>query len=347
MTKDYDSDAEEHEEKEEFIERFAFTADPGQTLLRIDKFLNDRLPNTSRTKIQNALKAGNIEVNGKAVKPNHKIHPKDKITVVFPRSEEKIQLVAEDIPIEVVHEDEVCMVVNKKAGMVVHPGHGNRSGTLVNALLHRFETLPDKNGTDRPGIVHRLDKLTSGLMVVGKTETALNKLAMQFFHRTTSRKYWALVWGDLPDDEGVIEGNIGRSLKNRKLMNVFPEGDFGKHAVTHYRVLDRFGYVTLVECRLETGRTHQIRVHFKHIGHPLFNDPEYGGDKILKGTVFRKYKQFVENCFKLLPRQALHAKTLGFDHPATGKRLEFDTELPEDLKTVIEKWKGYTQNRDI
>lgn len=346
MTEDYDLE-EEHEDKDELIERYSFTADPGQTFLRIDKFLNDRLPNTTRTKIQNGLKAGNIEVNGKAVKPNYKVHPNDEITVVFPRSEEKIQLIAEDIPLTVVHEDDACMVINKEAGMVVHPGHGNRSGTLVNALLHKFEELPDKNGTDRPGIVHRIDKLTSGLMVVGKTETALNKLAMQFFHRTTSRKYWALVWGDLPDDEGVIEGNIGRSLKNRKLMSVFPEGDFGKHAVTHYKVLDRFGYVTLVECSLETGRTHQIRVHFKHIGHPLFNDPEYGGDKILKGTVFRKYKQFVENCFKLLPRQALHAKTLGFDHPVTGERLQFTSELPEDMNSVIEKWKGYTQNRDV
>lgn len=333
------------DDKEELIERFEFAADPGQTFLRVDKFLNDRLPNTTRTKIQNALKAGNIEVNGKAVKPNYKVHPNDQITVVFPRTEEKIQLVAEDIPLEVVHEDEVCMVINKEAGMVVHPGHGNRSGTLVNALLYRFENLPEKNGGDRPGIVHRLDKLTSGLMVIGKTENALNKLAMQFFHRTTSRKYWALVWGDLTDDEGTIEGNIGRSLKNRKLMSVFPEGDFGKKAITHYRVLERFGYVTLVECRLETGRTHQIRVHFKHIGHPLFNDPEYGGDKILKGTVFKKYKQFAENCFRLIPRQALHAKTLGFDHPVTGERLQFDSQLPDDMAMVIAKWRSYTQNR--
>ena len=333
------------DDKEELIERFEFAADPGQTFLRVDKFLNDRLPNTTRTKIQNALKAGNIEVNGKAVKPNYKVHPNDQITVVFPRTEEKIQLVAEDIPLEVVHEDEVCMVINKEAGMVVHPGHGNRSGTLVNALLYRFENLPKKNGGDRPGIVHRLDKLTSGLMVIGKTENALNKLAMQFFHRTTSRKYWALVWGDLTDDEGTIEGNIGRSLKNRKLMSVFPEGDFGKKAITHYRVLERFGYVTLVECSLETGRTHQIRVHFKHIGHPLFNDPEYGGDKILKGTVFKKYRQFAENCFRLIPRQALHAKTLGFDHPVTGERLQFDSQLPDDMTEVIEKWRSYTQNR--
>lgn len=250
-------------------------------------------------------------------------------------------LVAEDIPIDIIYEDQEVIVVNKPAGMVVHPGHGNYSGTLVNGLIHHIENLP-KNSNERPGLVHRIDKDTSGLLVVAKTDFAMANLARQFFDRTTERLYIALVWGNIEEEEGTIEGNIGRSLKNRLQMDVFPDGDFGKHAVTHYKVIERFNYVTLVQCKLETGRTHQIRAHFKYLGHPLFNDHRYGGDKILKGTTFTKYKQFVENCFKILPRQALHAKTLGFEHPTTKKFLKFDSDLPDDMKTCIAKWQNYT-----
>jgi 23S rRNA pseudouridine1911/1915/1917 synthase len=336
----------EENEVQDLIVNHTVVADVGQSLIRIDKFLNDRLPNASRNKIQEALKSGNIKVNDEVVKPNYKIRPRDVVTVIIPADKEPMKAEPEDIPLDVLFEDDELMVINKPAGLVVHPGVGNRSGTLVNGLLHHIKNLPEKNGSDRPGIVHRLDKLTSGLMVIGKTEQALNKLAAQFFHRTTDRQYIALVWGDLEEDEGTIEGNIGRSLKNRKLMSVFPEGDFGKPAITHYKVLERFGYVSVVSCKLETGRTHQIRVHFKHIGHPLFADPDYGGDKVLKGTVFKKYKQFVMNCFDMLNRQALHAKTLAFDHPNTGKRMSFDSELPEDLQSVIDKWRSYIANRN-
>lgn len=337
---------EEGNEDQELIEHFKVVADQGQALLRIDKFLSDRLPKMSRNKIQEAAKTGNILVNGKEIKPNYKIRPHDEVTVVFAHEKEEFHVVPEDIPLEIVFEDEELLVLNKPAGLVVHPGHGNKSGTLVNGLLHYLQNLPESpSGMDRPGIVHRIDKLTSGLMVIGKTEESLSKLAMKFFHRDIERKYIALVWGDVQEDEGRIEGHIGRSLKNRKVMHVFPEGDYGKTAVTNFKVLKRFGYVTLVECKLETGRTHQIRVHFKYIGHPLFGDPEYGGDKILKGTTFTKYKQFVQNCFDVLPRQALHAKSIGFDHPISGEQLHFESELPDDIKTVLEKWDTYIANR--
>jgi 23S rRNA pseudouridine1911/1915/1917 synthase len=260
---------------------------------------------------------------------------------------EILKVEAENIPLDIVYEDEEVFIINKPAGLVVHPGVGNKSGTLAHGLLHHIRNLPESpSGIDRPGIVHRIDKLTSGLMVVGKTEHALNSLAMQFFNREIDRKYYALVWGNLEEDEGRIEGHIGRSLKNRKMMDVFPDGSYGKPAVTNFKVLERLLYVTLVECKLETGRTHQIRVHFKHKGHPLFADPEYGGDRILKGTTFTKYKQFIHNCFEIMPRQALHAKHLGFTHPGTKKWMEFESELPEDFSQVLERWHRYTQYRD-
>lgn len=331
-------------ESEELYEHYSFTADNGQEVVRIDKYLMDRMPNTSRNKIQVAAKNGNVLVNEKIVKPNYKVKPKDVISIVLPYPVREIELIPQDIPLDIVYEDDEVILVNKQADMVVHPGYGNYSGTMVNALVYHFENLPSKKDdfSGRPGLVHRLDKHTTGVMIVAKTEQALTDLAKQFYDRTTERRYHALVWGDIAEDTGTITGNIGRSLKNRKMMDVFPEGDFGKHAVTHFTVLRRYGYVTLVECKLETGRTHQIRAHFKSIGHPLFNDGEYGGNKILKGTTFTKYKQFVENCFNLLPGQALHAKTLGFSHPVTKKWMSFDSELPEGFLKVLEKWEGYS-----
>ncbi len=326
---------------DELYEHFKFMASEGQEPLRVDKFLMNFIENATRNKIQQAIKAGNVLVNDNAVKANYKVKANDVVRVVLAHPPHENLLVAEDIPIDVVYEDNEVIVVNKPAGMVVHPGHGNYSGTLVNALIFHIENLP-KNSNERPGLVHRIDKDTSGLLVVAKTEYAMANLAKQFFDRTTERLYLALVWGNIEEDEGTIEGNIGRSLKNRLQMNVFPDGDFGKHAVTHYKVIERFSYVTLVECKLETGRTHQIRAHFKYIGHPLFNDERYGGNRILKGTTFTKYKQFVDNCFKILPRQALHAKTLGFEQPTTKKILQFNSELPDDMTLCIEKWRNYT-----
>jgi len=331
-------------ENDELYEHFKFTASEGQEPLRVDKFLMNFIENATRNKIQQAIKAGNVLVNEVVVKSNYKMKPKDVVRVVLAHPPHENLLVAEDIPIDIIYEDNEVIVVNKAAGMVVHPGHGNYSGTLVNALIYHIENLP-VNSNERPGLVHRIDKDTSGLLVVAKTEYAMANLASQFFDRTTDRLYLALVWGNLEEEEGTIEGNIGRSLKNRLQMDVFPEGDFGKHAVTHYKVVERFSYVTLVQCKLETGRTHQIRAHFKHIGHPLFNDERYGGERILKGTTYTKYKQFVDNCFKILPRQALHAKTLGFTHPITKKYMSFDSELPEDMVQVLEKWRNYTLNQ--
>jgi len=328
-------------DQDDLYEHHNFTASEGQEPLRVDKFLMNFIENATRNKIQKAIKSGNVFVNDKVVKTNHKVKPYDKVRVLLAHPPHENLLVAEDIPLNIVYEDDEVMVVNKDAGMVVHPGHGNYSGTLVNGLIHHIENLP-KNSNERPGLVHRIDKDTSGLLVVAKTEHAMTYLANQFFDRTTDRLYYALVWGNLDDDEGTIEGNIGRSFKNRLQMDVFPEGDYGKHAVTHYKVLERFSYVTLVECKLETGRTHQIRAHFKHIGHTLFNDERYGGERILKGTTFTKYKQFVDNCFKVLPRQALHAKTLGFEHPITKKWMQFDSEMPEDMQLAVEKWRNYT-----
>lgn len=341
---------DENEDNEDggLYEHFRLEVDPGQSLLRIDKFLTNRLENASRNRIQNAAEAGNIRVNGKPVKSNYKVKPDDIITIVMDYPRRELKIIAEDIPLNIQYEDDHLLVVNKPAGLVVHPGHGNYSGTLVNALAWHFRDLPLFNSDDpRPGLVHRIDKNTSGLLVVAKTEIAKNKLAMQFFERTTSRKYIALVWGNLADDEGTIVGNIGRSLKNRQVFTVFPDEDRGKPAVTHYKVLERFDYVTLIECKLETGRTHQIRVHMQHLGHPLFNDDNYGGDAILRGTTFAKYKQFVNNCFHILPRQALHAKTLGFVHPETGQEMLFDSELAPDLAEVIEKWRNYISNRPL
>ncbi|MEN8124136.1 MAG: RluA family pseudouridine synthase [Bacteroidota bacterium] len=330
---------------DELYEHFKFIAAEGQEPLRVDKFLMNFIENATRNKIQQAIKAENVLVNDRVVKANYKVKPHDVVRVVLAHPPHENLLVAEDIPIDIIYEDDEVIVINKPAGMVVHPGHGNYTGTLVNALIYHFENLP-KNSNERPGLVHRIDKDTSGLLVIAKTEFAMANLANQFFERTSKRLYYALVWGNLENDEGTIEGNIGRSFKNRLQMDVFPEGDFGKHAVTHYKVIERFSYVTLVECKLETGRTHQIRAHFKYIGHPLFNDERYGGDKILKGTTFTKYKQFVENCFKVLPRQALHAKTLGFTQPVTKENLSFDSEIPEDMQLCLEKWRNYTVNQN-
>lgn len=331
-------------EEEELFEHYRFKSDPGQEVIRIDKYLLDRLPNTSRNKIQVAAKNGNILVNGKPVKQNYKVKPGDEISMVLPYPVREIELIPQNLPLNIVYEDDTLIVVNKQANMVVHPGYGNYTGTMVNALLYHFENLPQRRHDyyGRPGLVHRLDKNTTGLMVIAKTEEALTNLAKQFFDRTTERRYHALVWGDIESD-GTVSGNIGRALKNRKVMTVFPNGEFGKHAVTHYKVLERFGIVTLVECKLETGRTHQIRVHMKHIGHPLFNDNEYGGDMILKGLPGANYKKFIENCFELIPGQALHAKTLGFMHPETKKFMRFDSELPEGFQTILMKWRNYTK----
>ncbi len=329
---------------DELYEHFKFVASEGQEPLRVDKFLMNFIENATRNKIQQAVKAGNVLVNEAVVKANYKVKAQDVVRVVLAHPPHENLLVAENIPLDIIHEDKEVIVVNKPAGMVVHPGHGNYSGTLVNGLIYHFQNLP-KNSNERPGLVHRIDKDTSGLLVVAKTEFAMANLASQFFNRTTERLYLALVWGSLAEDQGTITGHVGRSLKNRLQMDVFPEGDFGKHAVTHYRVVERFSYVTLVECKLETGRTHQIRAHFKYLGHPLFNDERYGGDRILKGTTYTKYKQFVDNCFKILPRQALHAKTLGFEHPETKETLFFNSEIPEDMQQCLEKWRNYTVNQ--
>ncbi len=334
----------EEDSEDDLFEHHRFVADPGQAPIRLDKFLMDRVENATRTKIQNTTKAGNVLVNGNTVKPNFKVKPLDVITVVLAHPPRDKTIIPEDIPLDVIYEDDDVLVINKPAGLVVHPGHGNFTGTLVNALVHRFKDLPDKGDQEepRPGLVHRLDKDTSGVMVVAKSELALSNLANQFFNRTTDRLYEALVWGNFEEDSGTVEGHIGRSLRNRLIQDVFPDGEHGKSAVTHWKVLERLGYVSLLECKLETGRTHQIRAHMKYIGHTLFNDARYGGDSILKGTTFSKYKQFVHNCFEVLPRQALHAKYLAFTQPTTGERLEFSAELPEDMKAALEKWRHYS-----
>ncbi len=334
-------------EENELFEHYRIEVDPGQKPLRVDKFLVNRIENASRSKIQSAADADNILVNKKPVKSNYKVKPNDIISIVMAYPPREIELIPEDIPINIVYEDDDLVIVNKKPGMVVHPSYGHYTGTLVNAMMFHLKDLPlFNNGDMRPGLVHRIDKNTSGLLVLAKTEQALNKLAKQFFDKTTERRYHALVWGTFEEKEGTITGHIGRNTKNRKVMQVFSDGSQGKHAVTHYKVLEELGYITLVECRLETGRTHQIRVHFQHIGHPLFNDFEYGGDQILKGTTFTKYKQFVQNCFDILPRQALHAKTLGFMHPSTKESMRFDSEIPDDMTMVIEKWRRYLSGRE-
>jgi len=333
-------------ENKEF-EHYKFIADKGQNPLRVDRFLMNFVEFATRNKIQQSVKAGNVRVNDKVVKSNHKVKGGDVVTIMLDYPKETNELLPQDIPIIINYEDDDLLIVNKEAGMVVHPGFGNYDGTLVNALAFHFQNLPNMGEEERPGLVHRIDKNTSGILVVAKTERAMTILAKKFEDRDLNRKYIALVWGDVKEDEGTITGNIGRSLKNRKLMDVFPDGEYGKHAVSHYKVLERFGYTTLVECKLETGRTHQIRAHFKSIGHTLFNDEEYGGDAILKGTTFTKYKQFVQNCFKICPRQALHAKSLGFEHPTTKKEVFFDSDLADDMQELIEKWRKYATHQKL
>lgn len=328
-------------EEQDLYEHLRIVVDKGQSLLRLDKFLIIRTENTSRNRIQNAIEAGNVLVNGKVVKASYKVKPLDVISMVLPHPPRDTEVYPEDIPIDIVYEDDDVILVNKAAGMVVHPGFNNYTGTLVNALVFHEQQLPQLPGNDgRPGLVHRIDKDTSGLLLVSKNEWAITFLAKQFFDHTIARKYLALVWGDLKED-GTVTGYIGRSMKDRKIMAVYDDESKGKWSVTHYKVLERFNYVTLIECQLETGRTHQIRAHMKHIGHPLFNDSTYGGDRILKGTVFNKYRQFVENCFQIMPRQALHAKSLGFIHPTTRKFIHFETDLPADFRSVLEKWRNY------
>ncbi len=336
----------QEQDEQEMYEHYRFVADKGQGFLRVDKFLMARMENTSRNKIQNAAKAGNILVNDEPVKSNYKVKPLDVVSIVLAFPPREIELIPQDIPINILYEDDDLLLVNKEAGMVVHPGHGNYTGTLVNALVFHFKDLPMQNNEPvKPGLVHRIDKNTSGILLIAKTELAQTRLAKLFFDRRIDRLYYALVWGDVKQEEGTITGHIGRSLKNRQVMEVFPDGEHGKHAVTHYKVLERFGYVTLVECKLETGRTHQIRAHFRYIGHPLFNDETYGGDRILKGTTFTRYKQFIQNCFKVCPRHALHAKTLGFLHPITGKPMFFESVLPDDMQQLLEKWRHYAKHK--
>ncbi|MBN3036136.1 MAG: RluA family pseudouridine synthase [Bacteroidales bacterium] len=331
-------------------EHYRLLVDKGQGAIRIDKFLEAKMENVSRNKIQQAAKAGFVLANGLPVKPNYRVRPGDVITVELTWPPLNPELLPEDIPLDILFEDDDLIVINKKPGMVVHPAHGNYTGTLVNALVHHLmadDTALEDGEKVAPRLVHRIDKNTSGLIVAAKNDTAHSRLARQFYYHRIERKYIALVWGDLSKDEGTVTGHIGRDLRNRKSMAVYPGGEHGKPAVTHYRVMERFGYVTLVECRLETGRTHQIRTHMKFIGHPVFNDDVYGGDEILKGTSFAKYRQFIQNCFKILPRQALHAATLGFQHPVTGERLLFQSDIPEDILTVIVRWRNYISGQDL
>ena len=335
-------DIEERSEDNELYENYHIVVDKGQAMLRIDKYLMVRIEGASRNKIQNAAKADCILVNDKPVKSSYKVKPCDVISVLLPNPPREIEIIPEDIPIDIVYEDDDVLVVNKQPNLVVHPGYGNYTGTLLNALTFHFQGKTDREGNPiTPYLVHRIDKNTSGLLLIAKNEMAQTYLAKQFFEHSIERKYNALVWGDFDEEQGTIDGNLGRSPKDRKIMTVFPDGSEGKNAITHWKVIERFGYVTLIECVLETGRTHQIRAHMKYIGHPLFNDDTYGGDMILKGTTFSKYKQFITNCFQLLPRQALHAKILGFVHPTTHQQMHFESELPDDLSATLEKWRNY------
>ena len=337
---------ENESQQDELFEHYSVTVDRGQAMLRIDKFLTNRMEGISRNRIQTAADAGNILVNGKPAKSSYKVKPLDRVQIVLPYPRRDNEIHPEEIPLEIPYEDDDLLLVDKPAGMVVHPGVGNWSGTLVNALAwHLRGTAIADSGEMRAGLVHRIDKNTSGILVVAKNERAHARLARQFFDHTIDRVYHALVWGNMEQEEGTIEGHIGRSLRDRLKMAVFPDGENGKHAVTHYRVLERLGYVNLVECRLETGRTHQIRVHMEHIGHPLFNDERYGGDRILKGTTFSKYRQFVENCFRIMPRHGLHARSLGFVHPTTGRRVHFERDMPQDMASVVERWRNYVAGR--
>lgn len=328
-------------DEQDLFEHLRVVVDKGQSLLRIDKFLMHRVENASRNRIQNAIDLGNVLVNDKPIKPSYKVKPGDVISVVLPHPPRDTEVYPENIPLNITYEDDDVLVVNKPAGMVVHPGYNNYTGTLVNALVYHFQQLPTLPGNDgRPGLVHRIDKDTSGLLLISKNERAMTWLARQFFEHTINRRYLALAWGDLKQD-GTVSGYIGRSIADRRVMSVYDDEEKGKWSVTHYKVLERFGYVTLIECKLETGRTHQIRAHMKHIGHPLFSDATYGGDKIIKGTTFTKYKQFIENCFELMPRQALHAQSLGFVHPTARKAVYFEAPLPADFEAVLQKWRKY------
>ena len=329
--------------EDELYEHHRFVSSKGQSLLRVDKFLMQLIENATRNKIQQAATDGHIWVNDIPVKSNYRVKPFDVVRVMLTHPPFENHILPEDIPLDIVYEDDALLVINKPAGLVVHPGHGNYTGTLVNVLAFHFDNLP-MNSSERPGLVHRIDKNTTGLLVVAKTEAAMTHLAKQFEDKSSEREYVALVWGNVKEDEGTIEGNIARHVKDRMQMAVFQDEEIGKHAVTHYKVLERFGYVTLVSCKLETGRTHQIRVHMKYIGHTLFNDERYGGNLILKGTTFTKYKQFIDNCFKTLPRQALHAKTLGFEHPTTKEHMSFNTDIPQDMSECIEKWRNYSKS---
>lgn len=332
------------EQDDELFEHYRIVADAGQSLVRIDKFLMDRLPNVTRTKIQAGIHNSFVKVNDQPIKPSYKVHPNDVVVVAMPEPPRDTDVKPENIPLNIVFEDEHLMVINKPAGMVVHPAFQNWTGTLVNALTYHFQNLPQMKGNEgRPGLVHRIDKDTSGLLVIAKSEVAMIGLAKQFFDHSIERTYNAIVWGMPDPPQGTINVNVGRSLKDRRVTTAFPKGDFGRHAITHYKLLQDLRYVSLIECKLETGRTHQIRAHMKYIGHPVFNDVMYGGNEALKGTIFSKYKQFVDNCFKIIPRQALHAKTIGFIHPTTKKFIQFDSELPADFKEVIEKWEHYVR----
>lgn len=355
MLTEYDDLPEDtgSDEEQALFEHHNIKVSKGQVSIRIDKFIMMQVANSTRTKVQNACEAGFVLVNGKPVKSNYKIKPLDEISIMLTVPPRNVEVIPENIPIDIVYEDDYIVLVNKKPGMVVHPAYGNYTGTLVNALAYHFENLPKSRSKlnhdlylERPGLVHRIDKNTSGILIIAKTELAMTRLSKDFYDRTMDRKYVAICWGDLKEDSGTITANVGRNLKNRKVMDTFPvESEHGKHAVTHYKVLERFGFITLVECKLETGRTHQIRVHFKSIGHPLFNDNEYGGDQILKGLNTAKYRQFVQNCFEILPRQALHAKTLGITHPITGEKLFFNSEVPDDMLQLLDKWRKFMREK--
>ncbi len=332
------------QESDELFEHHRISVDPGQQALRVDKFLFDRLPNASRSKIQSAVKSGFVLVNEQQIRPNYKVRANDEIVISLPQPPRVNELLPEDIPLNIVYEDDHLLIVNKPAGMVVHPAFQNWSGTLVNALVYHFKQLPEMpNNEGRPGLVHRIDKDTSGLLVIAKSEKAMSGLAQQFFDHSIERTYWALVWGDPGNEKGTIDVNVGRSLKDRRITDTFPDGDFGRNAITHYEKIKDLRYISLVKCNLETGRTHQIRAHMKFIGHPIFGDSTYGGNRVMKGTQFSKYKTFVENCFKIMPRQALHAKSIGFVHPITKKFMQFDSDLPQDFLDVMDKWENYVQ----
>lgn len=347
MIEEQIEDLSVNDEKDELYEHFNFEVDRGQGLARMDKYLMGLIPNTSRNKIQNAVKANCILVNGNPEKSNYKVKPLDKISVLMAYPPRDVEILPEDIPLNVIYEDDDVILINKEPGLVVHPGFGNYTGTLVNALTFRFLGQKTKSGEEiKPYLVHRIDKNTSGIIIVAKNEWAQIHLAKQFFNHSIDRKYYALVWGDFKEDEGTIDVHVGRNPKDRLVMTTFPEGDQGRNAITHWKVVERFGYVTLVECVLETGRTHQIRIHMKSIGHPLFNDATYGGNEILKGTTFTKYKQYIKNCFEMIPRQSLHAKQLGFIHPTTEQYTFFDSELPNDMQSVVDKWRAYSRHKE-